>query len=189
MQRRMKPGRREALILGAAGIAAATAGFLLGPVLLKSTGSGAMGEGAATASAALRAANLVDLAGRPRRLSEWLDRILVCNFWATWCAPCREEIPLLMAARQKYAQRGVEIVGIAIDNESKVREFTLSFNISYPILLAEADGLDLMRQLGNGSGGLPYTVVADRQGNLVHRKLGAFKGTDLDSILGPLAQG
>ena len=67
---------------------------------------------------------------------------------------------------------GVEIVGIAIDNAAKVREFSSSFKISYPILLAEADGLDLMRRLGNSAGGLPYTVVADRQGDVVHRKLG-----------------
>ena len=182
----MTHGRREALILGAAGLAAAAAGFLVGPALLNSTTGG--GESTA-ASIALRSASLVDLAGQPRRLTEWRDRILVCNFWATWCAPCREEIPLLMAARQKYGQKGVEIVGIAIDNVAKVGEFTASLKISYPILLAEANGLDLMRQLGNSAGGLPYTVVAGRQGDLVHRKLGAFKDAELDSILAPLTQG
>lgn len=182
----MKPGRREALILGAAGLAAATAGFLLGPILLRSTNGGS--AGAAGGDLALRSANLVDLAGQPRKLSEWQGRILMCNFWATWCTPCREEIPLLMAARAKYASAGVEIVGIAIDNSAKVRDFSTSFKISYPILLAEADGLDLMRKLGNSIGGLPYTIVADRQGNVVHRKLGAFKRADLDAILGPLAR-
>ncbi len=185
----MQPGRREALLLGAAGLAAAVAGFLLGPLLLQSTNRSGAGDGEAAGSLALRSTSLVDLTGRTRRLSEWRDRILVCNFWATWCTPCREEIPLLMAAGKKYGPKGVEIVGIAIDNAAKVRDFASSLNISYPILLAEADGLDLMRRLGNGAGGLPYTVVADRQGNLVHRKLGAFKGADLDSILSPLAQG
>ena len=181
----MAAGRREALLLGAAGIAAAAAGFLLGPALLKSTGGGR--EGAA-ASAALRAASFADLAGQTRRLSEWRNRVLVCNFWATWCAPCREEIPLLMSARQKYGPKGFEIVGIAIDNANKVREFSSSFNIPYPILLAGDNGLDLMRQLGNNAGGLPYTVIADKQGELVHRKLGAFKGTELDAILAQLAK-
>ena len=181
----MTPARREVLILGAAGLAAAAAGFLVGPALLKSTTGG---EQDAAASIALRSANLVDLAGHSRRLSEWSDRILVCNFWATWCAPCREEIPLLVAAGQKYRDKGVEIVGIAIDNMAKVVEFTASLKISYPILLAEANGLDLMRQLGNGAGGLPYTVVVDRQGALKHRKLGAFKGAELDSVLDLLTQ-
>jgi thiol-disulfide isomerase/thioredoxin len=184
----MTPGRRDALILGAAGIAAAAAGFLLGPILLQSADMRGGGEGGAAANSALRSAKLVDLAGRSRTLNEWQGRILVCNFWATWCAPCREEIPLLMAARQKYGAKGVEIVGIAIDNAVKVRDYSSTFNISYQILLAEADGLELMRKLGNGAGGLPYTVIANRQGNVVHRKLGAFKEAELDAILGPLAR-
>ena len=175
----MKPGRREALILGAAGLAAAAAGFLVGPLLLQDRGRG---------DSVLRSATLVDLAGKPRQLAEWEGRILVLNFWATWCAPCREEIPLLMAARSKYASTGVEIVGIAIDNAAEVRDFSTSFKISYPILVAGADGLDLMRKLGNSAGGLPYTVVADRQGNVVHRKLGAFTQEDLDAILSLLAR-
>lgn len=184
----MQPARREALILGAAGLAAAAAGFLLGPLVLESTAGRGTGEGTAAANAALRSASVVDLAGRPRRLSEWLDRILVCNFWATWCTPCREEIPILMAAREKYAAAGVEIVGIAIDNAAKVRDFSASFNISYPILIAGGDGLDLMRKLGNSAGGLPYTVIANRQGDIVHRKLGAFHRDDLDTLLAPLVR-
>lgn len=181
----MKQGRREALILGAAGLAAAAAGFLVGPILLRSTGEeGGTGSG----NAELRSVTFLDLNGKPRKLNEWQGRILICNFWATWCAPCREEIPLLMAARGKYASLGLEIVGIAIDNAPKVREFTASFNISYPVLLAEADGLDLMRKLGNTAGGLPYTVVTDRQGHVLLRKLGAFHPGELDTVLGPLAK-
>ncbi|HUK04122.1 MAG TPA: TlpA disulfide reductase family protein [Burkholderiales bacterium] len=177
----MAHGRRELLILAGAGVAAAAAGFLAGPAALKLRGDGA--------AEALRSARFADLDGRIRGLAEWKGRILVCNFWATWCAPCREEIPLLMAARKKYAPFGAEIVGIAIDNPSKVREFTASFKITYPILLAETDGLDLMRQLGNSGGGLPYTVVADRGGDLAHRKLGALKEAELDGFLRPLTIG
>ena len=91
-----------------------------------------------------------------------------------------------MSVREKYASNGVEVVGIAIDNAAKVREFSKSLGISYPVLLAEADGLDLMRKLGNSTGGLPYTVVADRQGKVVNRKLGALKQGDIDAILRPL---
>lgn len=176
----MNAGRREALILGAAGIGAAAIGFLAGPALLRLF---ADGEGDL-----FRSGSFPDLAGNPRRLTEWRGKVLVCNFWATWCAPCREEIPLLMAAREKYASSGVEVVGIALDNAAKVREFSITYKISYPILLAEADGLELMRQVGNSSGGLPYTVVADRTGALVHRKLGALKEEDVDSVLAPLAR-
>lgn len=176
----MTPGRREALVLGLAGIAAVAAGFLAGPALLQS--------GRGREEGLLQSASFPDLDNRTRRLSEWRGKVLVCNFWATWCAPCREEIPMLVAARQKYASGGAEIVGIAIDNGAKVRQFSVSFDISYPILLAGADGLELMRQLGNSSGGLPYTVVADRQGALVHRKLGALKPGELDGLLGPLTR-
>ena len=183
----MKPGRRETLILGAAGLAAAAAGFLVGPVVLRST-NGETGEGANVGDAALGSASLPDLAGQPRKFGEWRGKILVCNFWATWCAPCREEIPLLMAARLKYGPGGVEIVGIAVDNSSKVRDFSASLNISYPVLLAEASGGDLMRRLGNTAGGLPYTVVTDRQGNVIHRKLGALKLGELEGILDPLTK-
>jgi thiol-disulfide isomerase/thioredoxin len=174
------PRRREALILGAAGLAAAAAGFLVGPAVLRLRGN-PQGD-------ALLAAAFPDLEGKPHRLAEWRGKVLVCNFWATWCAPCREEIPLLVAAHRNYATLGAEVVGIAIDNGAKVREFSTSFGISYPVLLAEADGLDLMRKLGNSSGGLPYTVVANRQGVPVYRKLGALKAGELEAILDPLVR-
>jgi thiol-disulfide isomerase/thioredoxin len=172
----MTSGRRDALVLTAAGLAAAAAGFLVGPAFL----------GREPAPKALFEARFADLEGKARQLSEWRGKVLVCNFWATWCAPCREEMPLLAAARTKYAPNGVEIVGIAIDNGAKVGQFTRSLGIPYPILLSEADGLEHMRRLGNSSGGLPYTVVFDRQGRAAHRKLGALKPGDLDGILGPL---
>jgi thiol-disulfide isomerase/thioredoxin len=177
----MTPGRREALILGGAGLAAAAAGFLAGPAVLKGFGGGEADS--------LWAANLKDLSGKPRTVGEWRGRVLVCNFWATWCAPCREEIPLLMEARERYRVTGMEFVGIAIDNAIKVVEYAASLKISYPILVAEANGLDLMRKLGNAGGGLPYTVIADRDGAVVHRKLGAVKGPELEALLKPLAKG
>jgi thiol-disulfide isomerase/thioredoxin len=184
----MQPGRREMLMVGAAGLAAAAAGFLVGPLLLQSGEARRAGEGSASESEALRTATLPDLSGRARKLTEWRGRILVCNFWATWCTPCREEIPLLLAARQKYAAAGLEIVGIGIDSVAKIREYSASFNISYPVLIAEANGLELMRRLGNAAGGLPYTVIGNREGGIVYRKLGAFRGQDLDQILAPLVQ-
>jgi len=177
----MNNKRRETVILGIAGVAAIAAGFLAGPALLKLAGDG-------DEITALMSAKFPDLGGKVRHLEEWRDRVLVCNFWATWCAPCREEIPLLIETRARYASSGVEIVGIAIDNADKVRQFAEFMRISYPVLVAEADGLDLMRRLGNSGGGLPYTVIADRRGNLVRRKLGALKGPELEEALAPLAK-
>jgi thiol-disulfide isomerase/thioredoxin len=175
----MTPRRREVLILGAAGLAAAVAGFLVGPAFL----------GREPAADALLGVRLPDLTGRLRQLSEWRGRVLVCNFWATWCAPCREEMPLLVATRAKYAANGVEVVGIAVDNAGKVAQFAKSLGITYPILLSEADGLEQMRRLGNSSGGLPYTVFLDREGRVAHCKLGALKQADLEEILGSMLKG
>ena len=181
----MAPGRREALILGAAGVAAAATGFLVGPILLQSLQAERRADGEMREEIqALQSASLIDLAGQIRRFAEWQGRVLVCNFWATWCAPCREEIPLLMAAREKYGPLGVEIVGIAVDNAVNVGQFSRTLKISYPVLLAEANGLELMRRLGNSAGGLPYTVFVDRRGNPARHRLGALKQADLHAILG-----
>jgi thiol-disulfide isomerase/thioredoxin len=175
----MTSGRREILILGGAGIAAAAAGFLVGPALI------GLGGGEPDP---LRATSFFDLAGNSRRIAEWQGRVLACNFWATWCAPCREEIPLLMATRDKYLSSGFEVVGIAIDNAAKVRQYSSTVGISYPILLADTGGLELMHRLGNISGGLPYTVVLDPKGRPIYRKLGALRQGDLDAVLPPLAK-
>lgn len=169
----MSPGRRDALILASAGLAAAAAGVIVGPLVLQS-GSG---------TADLLEFGFTDLEGRGHRLTEWSGKIVVCNFWATWCAPCREEIPLLVSTRLKHASKGIEVVGIAVDSAANVREFLKSFPIEYPILLGGAEVLDLMRRAGNSSGGLPYTVILDRRGGFVDRKLGALTERELDSKL------
>jgi len=137
----------------------------------------------------LHGANLVDLSGRPRALEEWAGKVVVVNFWATWCAPCLEEIPLLMAARKSHAGKGMDVVGIAIDQAAKTLEFATKLSIDYTLLLAGAEGLDLMRSLGNRSGGLPFTVFVDRAGSLVRKKLGVLRQPELDAILGELARG
>jgi thiol-disulfide isomerase/thioredoxin len=162
--------RREWLALGGVGALAAIAGVVVGPMLLQ-TGKGA---------AELLATSLPDLMGRARRIAEWQGKVLLCNFWATWCAPCREEIPMLVSLRNEYAPQGFEIVGIAIDNDAKVREFAAKYNISYPILVAEARGLDLVRNLGNTAGGLPFTVMLDRNGVILSRRLGILHRSDIE---------
>ncbi|TAK49631.1 MAG: TlpA family protein disulfide reductase [Betaproteobacteria bacterium] len=169
--------RREALALAGVALAAAAAGFVIGPrVLQRESGE----------AAAIAAARFQDLAGATRGLAQWNGRILLLNFWATWCAPCREEIPMLMELRSEYLQFGVEVVGIAIDMAPKVSDYVKQMQIDYPILVADAGGLDLMRKLGNTAGGLPYTVLVDRQGNPVRRKLGALRRDELLAMLKPL---
>jgi thiol-disulfide isomerase/thioredoxin len=134
----------------------------------------------------LMAARLADLSGKARSLNEWRGQVIVVNFWATWCPPCREEIPALVRARDKLVASGVEFVGIAIDQVSKVAEFARNVRISYPLLMADASGLELVRKLGNPSGGLPFTVVLDRKGSVSHRNLGAITQQKIEGQLGPM---
>lgn len=167
-------GRRKALIAGAVGVAAAATGALVALGLRRSMDR---------SSAALQAAKFSDLQGQTRRLAEWKGRIVVCNFWATWCPPCREEIPMLVALSKKMEPKGVEVVGIAIDFAAKVRDFVKDYGITYPVLLAGPHGLDLMRAAGNEVGGLPYTAFLDRNGKIVHEKLGALSQTEAEGQL------
>src|SRR2546421_11679633 len=139
--------RRDLLILGGVGALAAAAGALLGPIMSQSQ-AGAADLGLAT---------YPDLSGVARRISDLNASVVVCNFWATWCEPCREEVPLLVKIRQKYAANGVEIVGIGIDHAAKMRQFAMEFKIPYPLLVGGPAATGLMRKLGNDAGALPFT--------------------------------
>jgi thiol-disulfide isomerase/thioredoxin len=161
----MTHGRRKALIIGAVAVAAGAAGALAALGLLRPEDAGA----------ALQAAKLTDLEGKTRRILEWRGKVVICNFWATWCPPCREEIPMLVALSKEMAPKGVEIVGIALDSAAKVQQFARDYKVTYPLLIAGPNGIDLMRASGNPVGGLPYTAFLDRRGRIVHRKLGALK--------------
>lgn len=172
----MTPGRRDALILGGVAAAAAVIGGVTGALVLQSR-SGA---------AELLGASFPDLSGQTRRLTEWRGKALLVNFWATWCAPCREEIPLLNAAQQQYMSSGLQVLGIGIDTAANIREFMRKVPIRYPVLVADAGGIELMRELGNRQGGLPFNVLLDRQGRFGGRKLGAYSSTELQSALAAL---
>jgi len=115
-------------------------------------------------------------------LSEWKGRPLLINFWATWCAPCRREIPLLKALRHERAQDGVEIVGIAVDFRDAVQNYARDMGIDYPLLIGEQDGLDAIAAFGMDTV-FPFTVFADHQGRIVTLKIGELHADEARLIL------
>jgi thiol-disulfide isomerase/thioredoxin len=131
-------------------------------------------------SAPLFEQQFVDLDGQPANLAKFRGRPLIINFWARWCGPCRTEIPDLVAERARRKDQELEVVGIAIeDNTESVRDFAKAYDIDYPVLLAKDAGIELMRTLGNSRAGLPYTLVLDRRGQIVSSKLGPMRNEEM----------
>ena len=116
---------------------------------------------------ALMATSLQDPDGATKALDNWRGKVLVVNFWATWCAPCRQEIPEFVKLQEELGSRGLQFLGIAIDQPKQVGEFVREFRINYPVLIAGLDTLELMRESGNRSGVLPFTLILDRGGKAV----------------------
>ncbi len=125
------------------------------------------------------AAVFPDADGRSQPLSQWRGRPLVVNFWATWCPPCVEEMPDLQRIRDEYRDRGVEVIGIGIDNAAKVAAFRDKLGLTLPLLVAGVGGSDLNRALGNAGGALPYTVLIGVDGRVRERHLGQVKPEQL----------
>ena len=127
--------------------------------------------------------SLADLTGKPTSISLWYGKSLVINFWATWCAPCRREIPLLKTLAADWAGRNLTVVGIAVDYPDKVREFAGRFKIDYPVLIGEQDALDVAAQFGMASPAFPFTVFTDQRGEVVALFVGELHRPQADFIL------
>jgi thiol-disulfide isomerase/thioredoxin len=135
---------------------------------------------------ALPAFSLPDLDGKLRHIDEWRGRVLIINFWATWCPPCRKEIPRLIALQQEYSTKGLSVISITTDDKKTVNEYAISNHINYPILIAKEEGIALARQLGNNVDAIPYTVVVNQHGQIVYRHSGEFSKEHLLEIIVPL---
>ena len=132
-------------------------------------------------SAPLFAATLSDLDEKPVALERYKGKPLIVNFWARWCGPCRAEIPEFIAIRNAHKGK-LEVLGIGIEDKVEpVREFAKAYDMDYPLFLAKEKGSPLMQALGNTKGGLPFTLLIDRNGKVLEKRLGVMKKADLDA--------
>lgn len=129
---------------------------------------------------------LKDIEGKVRDVKEWDGKVLMINFWATWCPPCRREMPAFIELQEKYQNKGFTIVGVALDTKEAVINFTDPMGMNYPILLADQEGITLTKAYGNNLGVLPFTVIVDRKGNIIHRQRTELTFEQVEGMIKPL---
>jgi thiol-disulfide isomerase/thioredoxin len=127
---------------------------------------------------------LKDLEGIPRSISEWDGQVVLVNFWAPWCKPCRAEMPMLMQLQRDYGARGLQVVGLAIDDPEPVRRFAEELRINYPLTADLMATLSVQEAYGDTR--LPYSVLIDREGRIVFRKAGELARPEIEAQILPL---
>jgi len=143
-------------------------------------------QSSALPTQALFAANLPNENGVSQALSQYKGKIIVLNFWATWCTPCREEMPELSQLYEEYKNKNVVVLGVAVDELALVKEFSQATPVSYPLFAAENDGMNLTANLGNDKGILPYTVIIKPDGSVVKTFFGRINKALILASLKPL---
>jgi thiol-disulfide isomerase/thioredoxin len=165
------------VVLGAVAAAALAAGIYFGY-----DARTANSESGPLAAAALDGLALPDVDGKEQRLDQWRGKLVVVNFWATWCAPCREEMPEFIKAQSELGPKGLQFVGIAVDQPDKVKQFAAEIGLNYPTLVGGFGAMELSKTLGNNLMALPFSVVMDRKGAIVYTQLGTLKPDKLAAI-------
>jgi len=130
--------------------------------------------------------SLPDTSGTIYPITNWQGKILIINFWATWCPPCLKEIPEFIELQSEYAEQNVQFIGIAIDSPQLVEDYLSFIDINYPILIAEAEGSKLSRELGNSINAVPFTIIVNQQSQIVFRHPGELSKQKLRELIEPL---
>ena len=118
---------------------------------------------------------LPDIDGVQHNIHEWKGNVIVLNFWATWCPPCRKETPMFVELQEQWGAQGLQFVGVAIDEINKVKEFMDTYGVNYPMLIGVDDAIEISKAYGNRFGALPYTVIIDRNGDIAHVQRGELE--------------
>ncbi|PFH27233.1 MULTISPECIES: TlpA family protein disulfide reductase [Burkholderia] len=134
----------------------------------------------------LWAASLTGVDGKPASLASFKGQKVVVNFWASWCGPCVEEMPELVALSHQYKQKGIRFIGIGVDSDQNVKNFLQKVKVDYPVFVSGYAGADLARNFGNTAGALPFTVVIDETGKIRETKLGQIQPAELKKTLDAL---
>ncbi len=161
---------RNFLLLSAVGLVSLLAGALLFQLIQPGPGERSAKDPAAEVE--LHSIPLIDLDGRETRLADWQTDLLIVNFWAPWCAPCRREIPSLIEIHRDYAARGVRVLGIAFDGVTQVRRFADEYRIDYPLFVSGNGSAMYNAAFGNPSGSLPYTAILGRDQRILFQHNG-----------------
>lgn len=177
---------RTNLFIVCIAIAGALAGYFAGGWLRAPTAPAADANAALTIGTRAPAIALPDPAGKAHTLDEWNGKLIVLNFWASWCGPCREEMPLLDRSQNQLSNRGVQVVGIAVDAADATRAFLAAHPVRYPILVNDPDSMaDASVAYGNSRGVLPFTVLIGRDGRILAQRFGNFSEKSFNQWLQP----
>lgn len=130
--------------------------------------------------------SLPDVTGKQRNLSEWQGKIRIINFWATWCPPCLEEIPEFIKLQNEFKHKNLQFIGIAIEDTQTVKEYLKNNPVNYPMLIGGDNAIKLSQQLGNFISAVPFSIILNQQGQIIHRQPGELSNKKIIEIISPL---
>ncbi|MBD3669545.1 MAG: TlpA family protein disulfide reductase [Gammaproteobacteria bacterium] len=130
--------------------------------------------------------SLPDTEGKMRNIAEWDGKVILLNFWASWCPPCREELPDFVRLYEDYKDKGFMVVGVGIDKRQDLVDFMNSMGVEYPVMVSETEGIRIAQAYGNKIGALPYSVIIDREGRIVESHISLLTYEDVEQSIKPL---